>query len=404
MELYLYKARKIGTNKIVNSQGEFESENHVNKYLIENKMVPLEVSRKTAMTTDLKELSVFQQKIKTKDLVFFCKQFGLMLRAGISIGGVLNILGQQSENISLKKIVQEINKEVQKGSNLSEAMAKHEEFPDILINMIKSGETTGNMDGVMENMSIYFEKRVGFNRTIKKAMTYPLMVVGVIIIVIFILMIWVIPGFVDIFDDTGVQLPLATRFVIVLSDWIVSKWYILVAGIFVIAGGILTVKKTNKGKKFLDQMTLTMPGVSNLTKKSITALFSDTLSLLVTSGVPIFQSLEIVRQVLQNTFAKEEIDKILASVREGNTISSSLIGSKIYPPMMISMLKIGEETGALDEMLLETSAYYNSEVAVAVEQLTTMIEPILIIIIAIVVGGIMVAVMLPTFTLATELI
>jgi len=403
MELYLYKAREIGSNKIVKSEGRFESEDHAKRHLIDNKLVPISVKKKTAMTTDLSEFALFRPRIKTKDIVFFCKQFGVMLEAGISIGGALNILGQQSENLTLQKVVREIDKDVQQGSNLSDAMAKHEDFPDLLISMVKSGEATGNMDDVMNKMSDHYEKQMELRRTIKKAMTYPILVMITIAIVIPILMIFVIPGFVEMFDDTGIDLPLATRVVMAVSDWMVAYWYVLIGIIVAIVVGIRLTKKTYPGKKFFDTLAFKLPLVAKLSKMSTTALFSDTLSLLVTSGVPVFQSLEIVRQVLQNTVAKEEMDDILKGVREGNTISSSLVGSTIYPPMMISMLKIGEETGALDEMLLKTSDYYNKEVEVAVDQLTTMIEPFLIAVIAIVVGGIMMAVIMPTFTMATEL-
>lgn len=403
MELYLYKARQVGTNKIVKSEGRFESKSHATKYLIDNKMVPIKVDKKTALTSDVADFALFRPKIKTKDIVFFCKQFGVMLGAGISIGGALNILGQQAENRTLQKIVQDIDKDVQKGSNLSDAMSKHSEFPGLLINMVRSGEATGNMDAVMEKMSIHFEKQMALKRTIKKAVTYPIMVLITIAIVIPILMIFVIPGFVEMFADTGVQLPLPTRIVMAVSDWMVAKWYIILGGTVGGVVGIILLNRTKQGKRFFDKMALTLPLVSNLNKKTITALFSDTLSLLVTSGVPVFQSLDIVRQVIQNTIAKEDMDTTLSHVREGNTISNSLLGSKIFPPMMISMLKIGEETGALDEMLTKTSEYYNTEVEVAVEQMTVMIEPILIVFIAVVVGGIMMAVMLPTFTMATEM-
>ncbi len=282
-------------------------------------------------------------------------------------------------------------------------MSKHGEFPPLLINMIRSGEATGNMDAVMEKMSVHFEKQMELKRTVKKAITYPIMVIITIAIVIPILMIFVVPGFVEIFADTGVELPLPTKIVIAVSDWMRARWYLLLGGGIGIVVGTGLLRKTKQGKRFFDKMALKLPLVAGLNKKTITALFSDTLALLVTSGVPVFQSLEIVRQVIQNTIAKEEMDGTLNNVREGSTISNSLVGSQIYPPMMISMLRIGEETGALDEMLYKTSEYYNSEVEVAVEQLVTMIEPILIVFIAVVVGGIMAAVILPTFTLATEL-
>lgn len=402
MEFYKYKAREVGTGRIVNSEGQFESENHAKRYLIDNKLIPLSVAKKTAMTRDLKELTLFRKQVTLNDLVFFCKQFGVMLGAGISIGGALDILGKQSENPSMQAITRELGKDVQQGSNLSDAMDKHKEFPSLLINMVRSGEAAGNMDEIMHKMADHLEKQMELRRTVKKAMTYPALVVLTLVIVIPILMMFVIPGFVDIFEDTGVELPLATRIVMGVSDWMVAYWYVVIG---IIAGTLVVAhlfKKTEAGKKIIDSLALKIPLMANLKKKAITALFSDTLALLMTSGVPVFQSLEIVRQVVGNSVAKEEMKQTLTGVREGNTISSSLEGSVIYPPMMISMLKIGEETGALDEMLFKTSDYYNKEVEVAVDQLITFIEPLLIAIIAVVVGGIMMAVMLPTFSIATD--
>lgn len=402
MEVYLYKARKIGTNKIIKSEGQFESINHANQYLIRNQMVPLSVTKKTTLNTDLKDIPFSQPRITTKDIVFFCKQFGVMLEAGISIGGALHILGEQTQNYTLKKKIIEIDKDVQQGSNLSDAMAKHSEFPNLLISMIQSGEASGIMDKVMDKMATHFEKQMNLNRTVKKALTYPLLVLLSIAIVIPILMIFVVPGFVEIFNDSEIELPAATKIVIALSQWMQRKWYLLVIGVVLIIVGLVVFKKTEQGKFIFDKIGLSFPLIGDLNKKAITALFSETLALLVTSGVPVFQSLGIVSRVVQNSVAVAEMEGILTNVREGNTISQSLQSSIIYPPMMISMLRIGEETGALDEMLVKTADYYNAEVEATVEQLTVLIEPILIFLIAFIVGGIMMAVILPTFTLATE--
>ncbi|HHX61424.1 MAG TPA: type II secretion system F family protein, partial [Epulopiscium sp.] len=166
MEIYLYKARKIGSNKIIKSEGQFESVAHVNKHLIDNQLVPLSVSKKTALTSDLNDLPLFRAKIKVQDIVFFCKQFGVMLGAGISIGGALSILGEQAPNPTLRKKIKEIDQDVQKGSNLSTAMGKHPEFPGLLISMLKSGEASGIMDKIMEKMAVHFEKQMNLNRAL----------------------------------------------------------------------------------------------------------------------------------------------------------------------------------------------------------------------------------------------
>ncbi|HHX62089.1 MAG TPA: type II secretion system F family protein [Epulopiscium sp.] len=366
-------------------------------------MVPLSVAKKTAMTTDLKDIPLFQPKIKTQDIAFLCKQFAVMIEAGISIGGALQILGEQAQNRTLQKKIQQINKDVQKGSNLSDAMARHKEFPDLLINMIKSGEASGFLNQVMKKMAIHYEKQMNLKRLLKKAMTYPILVLITVSIVIPVLMVFVIPGFVEIFQDTEIPLPMATQIIILISEWMQVNWAMMLMGMAFIIIGLIFFKQSARGKIFFNKMFLWIPIVGSLNKKTITALFSETLALLVTAGVPVFQSLEIVKDVLSNSVVKAEMEITLKDVREGRTISSSLEMSKIYPSMMISMLRIGEETGALDEMLGKTAEYYNLEVETAIEQLTVLIEPILMFIIAFLVGGIMIAVILPTFTLATEI-
>ena len=366
-------------------------------------MVPLSVVKKTVMKTDLKELAFFQVKVRTQDLVFFCRQFSVMLGAGIDIGGALGILADQVPNPTLQKKTQEIYQEIQKGSSLSEAMASHKEFPPLLINMIRSGEVSGIMDQVMEKMAQHYEKQVNFKVKLKKALTYPAIVLLTIGFIIPILMIYVVPSFVEIFDDAEIALPLATQIIIGLSEWMQGNLAMILLGLIFLISGLIGFVKSEKGKGFFDQTLLSLPLLGDLNKKTTAALFSETLALLLTAGVPIFQSLEIVKEVLPNTLAKKEMSKTLAGVREGRTISSSLESSKIYPPMMVSMLRIGEETGTLGHMLDKIAHYYNLEVETQVEQITVLIEPILMFIIAFIVGGIMIAVILPTFTLATEL-
>ncbi len=403
MEIYIYKARRIGTKEIVRSEGKFESEQDANRYIISNKMVPLSVVKKTPMTSDLKDLSVFQPTIKIQDIAFFCAQFSIMLEAGIDIGSGLQILGEQASNTSLQKKIRQIHQDVQKGKNLSEAMGKHKEFPGLLISMVRSGEASGILDQIMKKMASHYEKQENIKSALKKALTYPILVLGTIVVVIPILMIFVVPGFVGIFEDTDIPLPMATQIIIAMSEWIRINWAIIPSVMVLMATGLILFKKTKKGEMFFDGLALSIPLFGDLNKKVTTALFSQTLALLITAGVPIFQSLEIVREVLSNAIAKKEMATTLKCVSQGSTISASLESSKIYPPLMLSMLRIGEETGALDEMLKKTADYYNTEVETTVDHLTVLIEPVLMFIIAFLVGGIMIAVILPTFTLATQM-
>lgn len=355
------------------------------------------------MTSDLKDLSLFQPTIKTQDIAFFCAQLAIMIEAGIDIGSGLQIIGEQSSNTTLQKKIGQIHEDVQKGKNLSDALGKHKEFPGLLISMVRSGEASGALDQIMKKMAAHYDKQEKIKNKLKKALTYPILVLGTIAIVIPILMIFVVPGFVGIFEDTDIPLPLATQIIIAMSEWIRINWAIIPGVMVFVVTGLILFKKTKKGEAFFDELALAIPLIGDLNKKVIAALFSQTFALLITAGVPVFQSLEIVREVLSNSIAKKEMELTLKRVSEGSTIWTSLGESKIYPPMMLSMLRIGEETGALDKMLEKTADYYNTEVETTVEQLTVLVEPVLMFIIAFLVGGIMIAVILPTFTLATEM-
>ncbi len=387
---------------MIKAEGEFQSLNHVYQYLISREMVPIAVKKKTFVRTKMGELWPFQPKIKTQDMMFLCKQLGVMLGAGISIATALELLAGQTLNLSLRKKIYLLLQEVQKGSLVSDAMTKHGGFPKLLTNMMHSGELSGNMDKVMKNMAAHYDQQVKLRQTLSQALTYPLLVLATAIGVIPVLMIFVVPGFIDIFRDTGIALPQATQIMISFSQWIKEKWQLMIVVLLMLVLGLMIFKKSKKGTLFFDSLIFKIPIVGEIYKKMITGLFAQTLSLLVTSGIPLFQSLEIVGQVLGNTVAKAEIRVILEKIRAGSTISQALKISKIYPPMLISMIHIGEESGALDDMLGEIADFYNLQVDAEIKQAALFIEPLLISVIAFVVGGMMMAVMLPTFTLATE--
>lgn len=403
MPEYLYKGKRISDNKVVKGEGEFVNEKEVKEYLLNTAIIPSKIVKKTAFNADLSDVGIFKPRVKSADISFFCKQFSVMLEAGISVGSALELAGKQCVNKTLKRHLQNINAEVKSGKTLSEAMIEENAFPDILNSMTESGETSGTLDIIYNKLAIYFENQVGIERKIKKALMYPILIVCVIIFAMAIIMIKVVPAFVDMFEATGVQLPWATRLLIATSDFFVKHGLIVLIVIGGIIFGIKYFKKTPTGKAFFDKMMLKLPIIAKLQKKMLTALFCETLALLNTSGVPILRSMEIVDRVLNNKVASVEIQHAMESLRHGHTLNRALSTSKIYPELLFAMLNIGEETGALDKMLVKTGDYFNEEVQLAVDQTMTLIEPLLTILIAVVVGVMMIAILLPTFTLATEL-
>lgn len=403
MPEYIYKGKATSNNKIIKGEGEFNNEQEAKEYLLSMGVIPIRVSKKTALNADLSEVGIFKEKIKSTDIAFFCKQFAVMLEAGISVGAALELAGKQCVNKTLKRHLKNINTEVKSGKTLSEAMAQEKVFPDILNSMTESGEASGTLDLIYNKLAIYFDNQVGIQRKIKKALMYPMLIVCVIIIAMAVIMLKVVPAFVEMFTATGVELPWATKLLIATSEFFINYWLVLFGVVGITVFGLKYFKKTATGKAFFDKFILKLPILGKLKKKMLTALFSETLALLNTSGVPILRSMEIVERVLNHAVASVEIQYAMEALRHGHSLHRALSMSEIYPELLFAMLNIGEETGALDKMLIKTGEYFNEEVQTAVDQTMMLIEPLLTILIAIVVGIMMIAIMLPTFTLATEL-
>lgn len=403
MDTYLYKAKDILNNKIVKGEMETESEALVKKFLSDKYLYPLSIRKKSALNTDLGDIALFKKPIKMIDINFFCKQFAAMVQAGISIARSLEICAQQSAHKTLKKHLFNLHEEVNKGKTLSEAAEEEKIFPDLLVSMMACGEASGNLDVVLNQVVTHFDTQLGTMRKLKKALIYPTFVIIAVFALVFIMMIKVVPNFVLMFKDIGIELPLATRIVIAISDFFVAHAIMIVVGTVLL--GILTVnfKKIPGGKRIVDTISLKAPLFGKLNKKVLSALFAKTLAMLTTSGLPMLQAMEIIKKVLNNQIAQEELEKTIDLLKHGNTLSDALVGSCIYPPVMYSMVNIGEETGALDDMLSKIGDYLNDEVEAAIESLIVLIEPILTMFIAVVVLGMVLAIILPNFAAASAL-
>ena len=398
MDTYLYTAKDLLTQKKVKGELEADSEEKIRKVLMDKNLYPESIKKKTALNSDI---NLFKQKVRLADINFFCKQFAAMIQAGSSIAKGLEICAQQCNNKTLKVHLQNIHAAVSEGKTLSQAAEDEKVFPDILANLIACGEASGNLDEVMNRSVEHFDNQMGIRKKVKKALTYPIIVMCIVVVVVVILMIKVVPAFLGLLRDTNAEIPVPTKIVIAVSNFFVNEWGILLVGTIAFVAIILNMKKVASIRRALDRLSLKLPIFGQLNKKSLSATFSSTMSMLVESGIPMLQAMEITKKVMSNAVAEEEMNKAIESLKQGSSLLDAISGSVIFPPILMSMVSIGEESGALDEMLVKISTYFKEEVEIAVDSMTMLIEPAMIMIVAVIIGGIMLAIMLPTFSAAT---
>lgn len=349
---------------------------------------------------DLADIPLFQKKVKSKDLALFCKQMHTMLHAGMPLIKALGVMSEQLQHKRLKNITREMMEDVQKGRMFHESMRKHEkDFPMLLINMVESGEMTGKQDEVLEKMALYFEKEDRIEKKIRGAMVYPKFLGALTVAVVIIMLAKVLPMFVQIFADGGAELPWITKFVIACSDFVVQRWYILVGIVVALILGFKSFVKTTEGRRAWHSFLLKLPIVGPAIKKIITSRFTRTLSTLLGSGLPLLNSLELAGRVTGNVIVEERISGITEDIKKGSALSSLIRKVEIFPPMLISMVTIGEESGALEDMLERTSDFYDQELESAMTQLVGLVEPVMILTMGIIIGFIVVAMLMPMFNL-----
>jgi type IV pilus assembly protein PilC len=372
-----------------------ESKQEVVDYLKQNKYTIINIE-KAENTINLNRVS--GKRIKSKDLAVFCKQLFAMLRAGVTIVNGLEILRQQTENKRLAKIISQMYEDLQKGNTFSEALTQHKDaFPNIFISMVEAGELSGNIDTIMDRLSTHFEKEYKIENKIKSAMTYPAILAVVCVAVVIFMLTTIMPTFVDMYSSSGVPLPAVTTMLINFSNALKEYWYLYVFGIFVIVFGISILQKSSSVKYKEDYYKLKLPIVKNLALKVATSRFTRTLSTLMGSGVPLLQALDTVSGVTGNTYIGRKILEAKEDVRKGMALSQPLKQQGVFPPMVHSMIKIGEDSGSIEEILDKTADFYDEEVDTAVQRLTTMLEPIMIVFMAIIIGFIVIAMVTPMF-------
>jgi len=349
-------------------------------------------------------LPKFGGGVPAKDLAIFVRQFSVMIDAGLPLVQCLEILGSQQENKTFAKILQQTRMDVEGGASLADAMRKHPKaFDELFVNMIAAGEAGGILDTILKRLATYIEKAVKLKSQVKGAMVYPVAVIGIAGIVIAVILWKVIPTFAAMFEGLGAQLPLPTRIVIAMSNWFVRLLPFMV--VFAIAFVFLFKKyyATYNGRRVVDRMVLKLPILGILMQKIAVARFCRTLATLMASGVPILDGLEITARTAGNAIIEDAIMAVRKGVESGLTVAQPLKESGVFPPMVVQMIGVGEQTGALDAMLSKIADFYEDEVDQAVANLLTLMEPVMIAFLGVTVGGIVISMYLPLFDLISKL-
>ena len=340
-----------------------------------------------------KEIVLFQsKKIKLKDISLFCKQMSVMLESGIPLNNAVDILEQQATSKNLKSSLKIVSKSLKEGSQLSKAMLDQEGmFPDLLIRMV---------DEVLEKMSEHYNKELKTSRQIRGAMIYPAVLAFLAVAAVLALLYVVIPSFSGIFEQSGMAMPLPTRIVLAASNFVRSYWYILfgVTGILVFL--FLRYRSTEAGRYQLDRLKLWLPVIKGPMQKIVTARFASTLAILTSAGIPLVEAIESAAATTNNAVVIEKMKIANEGLQKGERLTGMITATGLFPPMMLSMVKIGEESGSLESMLVKTSDYYEEELETAIKQLLSLLEPAMIIVMGVIIGGIVASVMLPMFELA----
>ncbi|MDA8441205.1 MAG: type II secretion system F family protein [Peptococcaceae bacterium] len=398
MPTYAYKVRDQG-GKALSGSLEADNQKQVVDRLRESGYFITSLKEKDLLTMDIN--ITFGTGVTLKDVAIFSRQFAIMIQSGIALLRCLDILYAQQENKNLKRILGQIKKAVEEGSSLSQAFAQHPKvFPPLFINMIHAGEVGGVMDEALDRLAEHFDKEHELREKIKGASTYPVTVFVFAIIIVNVLLIFVVPQFAAMFSSfTSAQLPLLTRMMLGLSNFLKHDALFLLIATILLLYGFNRYRKSPTGKSRIDYLVLKLPVFGPMVLKLGVARFTRTLGTLVKSGVPILLALEVTENTAGNAVIAKGIAAARQSIKDGESISGPLTASGVFPPMVTQMIAVGEESGAIETMLSRIADFYDREVKIMVDSLTSLIEPFLIIFLAVVVGGIVASIMLPMFSL-----
>ena len=396
MPMFSFTGR--GTRGVVNGEIEAADRTSAVGELRNRQILVTKINEKAGGRTAVK----LGGKVKDKELAIFTRQFSTMIDAGLPLVQCLNILAEQSESKSLRDTTANVARQVEAGSTLADALRRHPRtFDDLFTNLVAVGETGGILDVVLRRLSVYIEKAAALKRKVKAAMIYPATIISVAFLVVIFMLTFVIPTFAQMFKNLGADLPLPTQIVLWLSDFV--RGYILLI-IAAVAGGIYGLRKyyqTETGRSTIDALLLKVPVFGTLIRKVAVARFTRTLGTLVSSGVPILEGLRITAKTAGNRVVERAVMQCRTAVTAGKTLAEPLKTSGVFPPMVIQMISVGEQTGALDAMLSKIADFYDDEVDTAVGALTALLEPLMIVVLGVIIGGLVVAMYLPIFKLVT---
>lgn len=386
---------KLANGVIKKGEMEADSKASVQLLLKRQRIVPTKIRAKP------KQITLFEQKVKTKEIVIFTRQFATMINAGLPLVQCLEILSSQQPNPTFKKVLSQIKQDVESGNTFADALGKHPKiFDSLFVNLVAAGEIGGVLDTVLLRLAVYMEKAEALKAKVKSAMTYPIIVLSVAFGVVAVLMIFVIPTFKDMFEQFGSALPAPTQLVVDMSAFFRNYWYVMFGAIIFLVIGFKYARKQEKVKYQMDNIALKLPIFGPLIKKVAVAKFTRTLGTMISSGVPIMDGLDITSRTAGNVIIENAIKAVRSAISEGQSMAEPLAQAGIFPGMVVQMISVGEATGAMDQMLSKIADFYDEEVDAAVDSLTSALEPMLMVFLGGVIGFVVVAMYLPIFKMA----
>ena len=401
MPIYLWEG-KNRSNFVQKGEMEASGEDVVRANLSRLRITPTKIKKKPK---DIFENVAFlQPKVTQKDVILFCRQFSTMIDAGLPIIQCMDILHAQQENVTFKKMLKSIKEQVESGSTLADSLKKYpNQFDDLFVNMVAAGEAGGILDTILQRLSAYMEKAAKLKSQVKGAMTYPIVTLIIAVLVVAIILVFVIPVFEEMFADMGGTLPTPTLIVIAMSDFVKSKVHWIIIGTILFTWAFRKYYRTEKGRKVVDATVLKLPVFGMLLRKVAVAKFTRTMGTMLSSGVAILEALDIVAKTAGNKSIERAIYSVRSGIAEGRTMADPLAESGVFPAMVCQMISVGESTGALDAMLQKIADFYEEEVDQAVENMTALIEPFMLVFLGIVIGGLVISMYLPVFKMAGNL-
>ena len=371
--------------------------------LKEQGLLPMSIGKQSALDKDI-NFSFGKKGVKVRDLSVFCRQFSSIIKAGVNVINALSMMSEQTENKKLKAAIKNVQSNVEKGETLSSAMRSEGDiFPSLLVSMVAAGEASGSLETAIERMAIQFEKDAKISGMVKKAMIYPIILIVVMIGVVIAMMMFVIPNFMDMFEGLDAEMPFMTVMVINMSNFILDRWWLLILIVVGIVFAYKSYYKTDAGRHVIDRIKIKIPVFGVLTVKTACARFSRIMSTLLSAGMPMISAIEIAAGTMDNVLFKDALQKVRSGVALGMGFSQQIGVTRLFPAMLVHMVGIGEETGNIEDMLTNVANYYDEEVELATQSVTALMEPMIIIVMAVVVGALVLAIYQPMITLYSTL-